>query len=140
MPSEGRRARQHSASQQPKFTHPLAFLPSQQQFSSMQTVHQNFRFSALFGSELCLFCNHLLDFLSQQGATVGLSRSDWLAGIVSTPTSATVSSLSPQNTQVHLIPANHSGFTTGFYITIKTHPGLIPHKSQRFLKHDESVG
>lgn len=40
MPSEGKRASQDLVSQQPNFTLPLAFLPLQQQFSSMRIVYQ----------------------------------------------------------------------------------------------------
>lgn len=133
MPSGGSRVCQDFASQQPMITLPLTFLPLQQQFSSMQIVHQT-SVSLLYPSVwalhiLYLFCNHFLfPWLSiSAGRTVKIIMLR-LARCNHFPTHLHYHPLpSPcKNTQTHLIPANHSGFSAGFYVTIKTHPCIIP--------------
>lgn len=64
----------------------------------------------------------------------------WLAMIICPLTATTASSLSLQNTQLYLIPGNHSGFDAGLYITAKTHPRHNPILILEVSKHDELLG
>lgn len=62
VPSGGRGASRHFASQQPMFTLPLSFLPLQQQFSSIQIIHQGFSFRALL---VCLSSAYFISILQE---------------------------------------------------------------------------
>lgn len=85
MPSKGKRASQHLASQKPRFILSHAFLPLQQQISSTQIVHLiSISLLRLFGwAYLYLYCSYFLSpWLSiTAGCTVkiimlGLARCD----------------------------------------------------------------
>ena len=134
MPSEGKRASQHFASQQAKFTLPLAILPSKQLFFFGANRSPNFSFPAVSVRLRSAYFVSILqsssipfDFPTQQGAQLDYrARIGSLRSFPHPPPVPSPPSLAAQHRKMHLIPANHSGFTAGVYITIKPHPSVIP--------------
>lgn len=76
-------------------------------------------------SDVFTFCIHFAIIFSTRlsisaGYVVRLSCPGWLPVVITPPTSSAILPHSLQNTQMDLILASFSGFSAGFYVTIKT--------------------